>query len=219
MAINRYSGFLTVLLVIIVIAIFAGVGILAFNFFTRGESVQDVMGRFEDAARENENNNEEVPDIEGTTPNGGTGRGQGRNRTMCCCGRYVAVGIIEIPRTNVRYPILERGTNRSLDIAVAVMWPDNPEPRINEPGNVTIMGHNYRNGRFFSNNGRLSLGDTIIITDVQNRRVTYTIYEIFETTPEDTSFLTRDTGGRAEVTLTTCTDDGSRRIIVQARAN
>ena len=48
--------------------------------------------------------------------------------------------------------------------------------------------------------------------------MTYTIYNKFETTPEDTSFYQRDTGGKAEVTLSTCTDDSSARLIICAKA-
>jgi len=131
---------------------------------------------------------------------------------------FVKVGTIRIPRTGINYPILERGTERSLDAAVAVMWPENPEKRINTPGNLVIMGHNYRNGTFFSNNFMLRNGDRIYITDNSGRTVVYEIFEIVETTPEDTRYITRDTNGQTEITLTTCTDDAQRRTIIQARA-
>ena len=48
--------------------------------------------------------------------------------------------------------------------------------------------------------------------------MTYTIYNKFETTPEDTSFYQRDTGGKPEVTLSTCTDDSKARLILCAKA-
>ena len=131
---------------------------------------------------------------------------------------YLMVGEIEIPRINLRYNILERGTVRSLNIGVAVMWPNDAEEELNEPGNVVIIGHNYRNGTLFSNNARLQLGDTITITDTAGRRVNYVIYEMFETTDTDTRFITRDTRGATEITLSTCTDCGDRRLVIQARA-
>ncbi|MCL2382651.1 MAG: sortase [Oscillospiraceae bacterium] len=130
----------------------------------------------------------------------------------------LTVATIEIPRTGIHYPILERGTADGLELAVAVMWPNHAMDRINESGNVVIMGHNFRNDRFFSNNDRLQLGDRIYITDFRGRRVGYTIYLIFETTPEDTSYIIRDTEGETEITLSTCTNGSSRRLIIQARA-
>ena len=47
--------------------------------------------------------------------------------------------------------------------------------------------------------------------------VDYEIYDMFETTPEDTEFMTRDTEGRREISLSTCTDDVQQRLIVLAR--
>jgi len=143
--------------------------------------------------------------------------GENGIRTVQYYHGYRVVGNIEIPRTRINYHILERGTHRSLNLAVGVMWPMNAEGILNTPGNVIIMGHNYRNGRFFSNNSRLEIGDSIFITDTRGRRVEYIIYRMFETTPEDTTYITRETRGGTEITLTTCTDDGAMRLIVQAR--
>ena len=129
---------------------------------------------------------------------------------------FYTVGSIEIPKTNVKYPIIEKVTKRSLEKAVAVEWPQ-PDPVLNEVGNVVIAGHNYRNGVFFSNNKKLSKGDKIYITDLNKNRVAYTIYNIFETTDSDASFYNRDTNGKREITLKTCTDDSLRRLIIEAR--
>ncbi|MCL2384168.1 MAG: sortase, partial [Oscillospiraceae bacterium] len=144
-------------------------------------------------------------------------RGEIRERNFCCCGSYVVVGTIEIPRTNVNYPILERSTNTAIEIAVAVISPTNPEDRLNRPGNVTITGHNYRDGTFFSNNSSLALGDRIYIVDARGVRMTYIIYEMFESTPNDVAYVSRDTEGAIEITLTTCTDDSLRRLVIKAR--
>ena len=64
----------------------------------------------------------------------------------------------------------------------------------------------------------LIIGDKIYITDNDGKKVTYTIYNKFETTPEDTSFYQRDTSGKPEVTLSTCTDDSKARLIILAKA-
>jgi len=95
------------------------------------------------------------------------------------------------------------------------MYPTNPS--LNQPGNVVIIGHNYRNGKFFSNNKNLAVGDKIKITDLTGKTLTYTIYEKFETTANDTEYITRDRGDNIEISLSTCTDQGDRRIIILAR--
>lgn len=129
---------------------------------------------------------------------------------------FGVLGTMEIPATNFKYPVLERVTKKSIETAVAELYPQNTP--LNQAGNVVIIGHNYRNGLFFSNNKKLNVGDKIYITDLEGTKLTYTIYNKFETTPEDTSFYQRDTGGKPEVTLSTCTDDSSARLIIFAKA-
>lgn len=125
---------------------------------------------------------------------------------------YEVMGKIEIPKTGVEYPVLERVTVRSIEIAVAIAY----GPGLNEVGNTVIYGHNYRNGLFFSNNKKLSNGDKIYITDKYGEKVTYEIYNIYQTTANDATYFTRDTEGRREISLQTCTDSGNGRIIIWA---
>ena len=128
---------------------------------------------------------------------------------------YKIMGTIEIPATKVKYPILEKVTKSSIESAVAILYGPGP----NKEGNTVIVGHNYRNGQFFSNNKKLANGDKVYITDTDGNKVSYTIYNKFETTPEDITFYTRNTNGAREVTLSTCTDDSKRRIIIFAKAD
>ena len=125
---------------------------------------------------------------------------------------YEVMGKIEIPKTGVEYPVLERVTVRSIEMAVAIAY----GPGLNEVGNTVIYGHNYRNGLFFSDNKKLSNGDKIYITDKYGDKVTYEIYNIYQTTANDATYFTRDTEGRREISLQTCTDRGDGRIIIWA---
>lgn len=129
---------------------------------------------------------------------------------------FIMIGYIQIPKTGIKLPILTDTSAEALETSVGVLYPTNPE--LNEPGNVVIIGHNYRNGKFFSDNKKLSVGDKIKITDEQGDTLTYTIYEIFDTTPEDAEYMTRDTGGNIEISLSTCSDDGTKRLIILAKA-
>ena len=133
---------------------------------------------------------------------------------------YNVIGTIEIPKLDLKCAILEEVTPRSIEIAVGMMY---TTAGLNEPGNTVIYGHNYRNKLFFSRNDELQTGDEIRILDESGRKITYEIFNIFETTMTDTTFYTRTaeiTNGKVEVTLSTCTDDASetdRRLIIQAR--
>ncbi|MBR1540548.1 MAG: sortase [Clostridia bacterium] len=142
-------------------------------------------------------------------------------------GNYEVKGSISIPKTNCNYPILEKVTVDSLKKSIAILdIVANPELNrtvkdLNVAGtNAFILGHNYRNGQFFSNNDKLAIGDTIKITDQTGTTVTYTIYYMFYTTPDDVSFMERDVDvNTREITLQTCNEDSSERLIIFAKDN
>ena len=85
----------------------------------------------------------------------------------------------------------------------------------NEVGNFCIVGHNYRNSKFFSKVPDLQIGDTIEITDLKKRTITYVVYDKYEVVPEDKACTDQRTNGRKEVTLITCTNDSKKRVIVK----
>ena len=126
---------------------------------------------------------------------------------------YEVKGRIEIPKTKVDYPILGENTKRSLEIGITIAY----GPGLNEEGNTCLYGHNYRNNLFFSNNDKLSNGDDIYITDQWGERVRYKIYNMYQTDPNDASYMQRPIEpGKREISLQTCTDDSSGRIIIWA---
>lgn len=216
---SKYSKLLTVILVIVIIAILGLFGYLAYDFFANDMLSKDAssyVDNFEGEVSEGEANNTTTSDDESTNPfdeikDAETTASSATKRTYKGFG---VLGTMEIPATSFKYPILEKVTKKSIETAVAFLY----GTELNEPGNTVIIGHNYRNGLFFSNNKKLNVGDKIYITDNSGRKLTYTIYNKFETTPEDTSFYQRDTGGKPEVTLSTCTDNSAARLIICAKA-
>ena len=155
----------------------------------------------------------EITDISNQVPSSNGSAGSTKKKIYL--DDFVVSGYIEIPKTGIKYAVLETTSVKALEIAVAVVYPSNPV--LNTKGNIVIQGHNYRNGKFFSNNKKLQIGDKIKITDLQNKTLTYTIYEIFETTPEDATYFTRNTGDNIEISLSTCTDDGKARLVILAK--
>ena len=113
--------------------------------------------------------------------------------------------------------ILKEASRDSIKVAIAVY--NDSGPGLNQVGNTVLVGHNYRNGTFFSDNKKLVEGDKIYITDATGNRVEYTIYNTYITSPEDSSYIDRDTGGRREISLTTCTDDTNSRLVIWATAD
>ncbi len=60
--------------------------------------------------------------------------------------KYYTIGAIEIPKINLSYGILNKTTDEILKLSPTKFW--GPDP--NKIGNLCIVGHNYRNTKFFS---------------------------------------------------------------------
>lgn len=215
---SKYSKVLTVILVIVIVAILGLLGFLAYDYYQKYAVTQDTSNFVSDFEGEQEDQNVEDEQVANTDENPFDNIEDTQTASGTKKKTYKGFGVVatmEIPKTNFKYPILEKVTKKSIETAVAFLYGTG----INQPGNSVIIGHNYRNGLFFSNNKKLTNGDKIYITDNDGKKLTYTIYNKFETTPEDTSFYQRDTGGKPEVTLSTCTDDSKARLIIFARAD
>lgn len=133
--------------------------------------------------------------------------------------KYKKIAIVEIPKINVTYSIVQ-GETGSIEeteelLKISPVKFHGCEP--NEVGNFCIVGHNYRNTRFFSKVPTLVVGDTVKLTDLTNRTITYEVYDKHTVDPSDTRDTTQLTGGKKELTLITCTDDSKQRVIVRCR--
>ena len=215
---SKYSKVLTVILIIVIIAIIGLLGFLGYDYYQKyivSKETSDFVDNFQGDVTGDGNT------TDGNTLNSGENpldklndaNITGSSSTKPMYKGFGVLGTMEIPATNLKYPILEKVTKKSIETAIAFLYGNG----INQPGNSVIIGHNYRNGLFFFNNKKLNIGDKIYITDNSGTKLTYTIYNKFETTPEDTSFYQRDTAGKPEVTLSTCTDYSSARLIIFAK--
>lgn len=238
---SRFGDVLTALLIIVIIGIVGVIGYFGYDFYvttSKENNAQQAIEEFDRLVatvekRENTVTEENVVDenttVDNTVENVANPLDQFTNTTeqpqqqpqtttkpkkdKVYMEDYVVLGKLEIPKTKVNYPVLEGVTKRSLEIAVAKIY----GPGLNKVGNTVIFGHNYRNGKFFSNNYKLSNGDTIYITDETGTKIAYEIYNMYETTPDDADYMTRDTEGRREISLQTCNDDSSMRLIIWAK--
>lgn len=134
--------------------------------------------------------------------------------------QYASIATIRIPKIGVEYPILDGQTDSTaetealLKISPTKFWGADP----NQVGNFCIVGHNYRNTRFFSKVPTLVNGDIIQIEDLTGKTISYKVYTKYEVEPTDVSCTSQLTDGKKEITLITCTDDSKKRVVVKARA-
>lgn len=126
---------------------------------------------------------------------------------------YNVIGLIEIPAIDLEYPILEKTTQETMNISISRFYGGD----INEYGNVSLAGHNNYSGTMFGKNHNLKLEDKVLLTDLTGRTIEYEIYDIFSTDPNDTSILETTEPDKREVTLITCKNGRSKRLIIKAR--
>ena len=132
---------------------------------------------------------------------------------------YKKIAIINIPKINANYAVLQGETGDVKEtealLKISPVKYHGHEP--NEVGNFCIVGHNYRNSKFFSKVPTLVVGDTVELTDLTKRKITYQVYDKYTVDPSDLSCTTQLTGGKKEITLITCTDDSKQRVIVKCK--
>ncbi len=225
---NKYSKTLTVVLIMVIIIIMGLLiffGIRVYRKYYIKQASKEVIEELKDKANQindtTEDSNSILNDVQpsvdlNTLYQNSTNNDSNESGDWEYMG-YDVIGYIEIPKTDVEYLIIPdyQSSINALNVGIVMLYPSNIG--LNEPGNTVLAGHNYRDGSFFSNNKRLQKGDKIYITDTSGERVEYEIYKKYETSTSDSSYMNRDTEGRRELSLTTCTDDTSARLIIWAK--
>lgn len=220
---GRYSKALTIGLIALIVLV---IGIIAFftvNYIKNSneraqalEAVDELEGRVNRVKTKTDTNTQDGNLISiNVQPENLITTGSNGNSSVPMYKGFPMAGSISIPKIDLNIPVLADASKKAIDVSVAV----NGGPGLNKVGNTIIIGHNYRDGRFFANIKNLANGDKIYITDNSGTKVEYTIYNIYTTTPEDSDFMDRETNGKMEITLDTCTDDTQSRLIIWARAD
>ena len=123
------------------------------------------------------------------------------------------IGIIQIDKINIEYPILSKTNDELLKISPCKFF--GPDP--NKVGNLCIAGHNFDDDRFFSKLSLLDVGDIIKIYAPANVCVYYKAYEMYEIEKNDMSCTSQETNGDKEITLITCNNINKKRLILKAK--
>lgn len=123
------------------------------------------------------------------------------------------LGTISISKIAIEYPIFSETTDEFLKIGVCRFSGFMPPSK----GNLCIAGHNYNNQKLFSRIGELGLGDEIILKDLTGKQYFYEVYDSLEVTEDDASPIAPSFPNTCELTLITCTNKNSHRIIIKAK--
>lgn len=121
------------------------------------------------------------------------------------------IGLIEIPKINISYPILENSNENLLKISVCKF--SGPLP--NRIGNLCIAGHNYKNSLMFSKLYLLNINDSIYITDLNNTKLEYIVCDKYNVKENNLECI--KISSKIELTLITCANNNSERLIIKAK--
>lgn len=126
-------------------------------------------------------------------------------------GEDGVIGILEIPELDEELPIIGQWSYKLLKISICRY--KGPDP--NEDGNLVLIGHNYKNGSHFGRLNKLSVGSELYLTNASTgERLRYVVYQIKSIAPDAFSAL-KSYEGDAGLTLMTCKDNGTNRLLVR----
>lgn len=126
---------------------------------------------------------------------------------------YNVVGIISIPKIGIEYPILDVTNEKSMKISITKFWGNN----VNDIGNFTMAGHNNIDDTMFGATDKLKNGDKIQMTDLSGKTIEYEVFSQYIIDPNDVTCVNSVDPETREITLITCKNGRSNRLITKAR--
>lgn len=127
---------------------------------------------------------------------------------------YTAEAFLTIPKLDISYPVLSKTSDELLKISLNKYWGNGP----NKVGNYCIVGHNYANGKLFGKLSQMEIGDIAELKSTSNgKTVQYEAYAKYTVNPDDVSCTSQLTDGKREITLITCKNFGTQRLIIRCR--
>lgn len=237
---SKFSKVTTVVMVLLIAGIIVGIGVMGYSIISdtnsekasakaseqSGSSAQGVQGGNGGAgiyvADENSVSGNNIPaDIingisENNTVTDENTVGKNNEVKKEMMEGYEVVGVLKIPSIKLDYKVLSEVTKKSLETSLALIY---TEKGLNQEGNTVIIGHNYKNGKFFSNLSKVKKGDTITLKDKTGNEIKYKVTDTFEAAANDSSFYKSNGSTKKTLILSTCTDDAAEtemRNIVRA---
>lgn len=125
------------------------------------------------------------------------------------------IGRIQIPSIKLDYPLLAVTSNKNLKIGITKFFGADLN---SQDGNTVFAGHNMRKkGVLLTDLDKLKIGSKILLYDMTGYIYSYTVFDKYIVTPDNSKPLSQHTDGESWITLISCTDWGRKRLIVQAK--
>ena len=124
------------------------------------------------------------------------------------------IGLISCDKLDMKLVVVEGANKENLRATIGHI---EKTSAIGEEGNCVLAGHRggYY-GEFFQNIHMLAEGDIVTVTDIRNQSYQYKVYEQFVVEPTEV-WICNPIEGEDTLTLLSCEDNGTRRIVVRCR--
>lgn len=124
------------------------------------------------------------------------------------------IGIIEIKKIKITFAVVEGTDRENIRGAIGHM---KGTADIGQNGNCVLAGHRGgMYGTFFKNIHKLDSGDAVVLTDENGNIFTYEVYDSYVVEPSDMSVV-ENTDDERQLTLISCENNGTKRLIVKCR--
>ncbi len=125
------------------------------------------------------------------------------------------LGIISCDKIDLVYAIVEGTEDDNIGVAIGHF---KDSVAIGAEGNCALAGHNGGTyGRYFGDIKNLEKGDPVVMTDLNGYEYTYNVTDVFVVEPQDV-YVVKDLGKAGKfLTMVTCTQHGTKRLIVRAQ--
>lgn len=128
--------------------------------------------------------------------------------------RQDILGMIEIEKIKLKNIVVEGTEKENIRVTIGHMSQTAP---MGGDGNCALAGHRGGTyGIFFKNIDQLEIDDEIKITDIKGEAYIYKVYNKFVTEATDMAVID-DVPGEKTLTLISCEENGTKRLIIHAR--
>ncbi len=198
---------------ILIISVLLFIGMIGYDYYDMKKSnkyTADMVSQLDEIIDNNEEmdtvtNENEISGVDDTRQ-----QKQNKSKTVQISGCSV-YGKIAIDKISIEYPIIEYVNEQSLLKSICKISSNN----IEGTGNLCLAGHNMRNTSFFGNLKKITNGDIIKITDLYGNKYIYEVYKKFYVKPDQTEILKNT--DESIITLITCNDSSTQRLIVRGK--
>lgn len=217
---NNKSKSTIILQILLLFSISVFIGMLLFDFHSSkvmDSSLSQVVDELDKKIEENK----KIIEVEEVNDNKTTNEIQNEPKKVTSVnkpinssvriGNSTVFGKIKIDKIGIEYPIIEYVNDDSLWKSICKISNNS----VNGTGNLCLAGHNMRNMTMFAKIKNLNVGDTVEITNIYGNKYIYKVYESFYVDPSEVEVLKNTS--ESIVTMITCNNTSSKRLIVRAK--